>query len=216
MRSSLVVGSLFIAASAAADPTVVVGPSDTQPIVGVQIYQPPAATSGMWIDFGGGVERVALGNGGLYNDHFVRFAPQVTINRHFYLGAEIDVGSFNGTEPDHGGTTTRPSDMATVPHPIDGTSCEGKVIAGARAISGIVSGGVELTAGMRYLTSSRLLLTNMVENNQGLVEARGRLDLWVTPNISVGGIVGIDVTEKDDVTAALQVGFHFARYDHSR
>jgi hypothetical protein len=98
MRSSLVVASLFIAGTAAADPEIIIGPSDTAPVDrdyqrAAFVFQPPAQTSGMWLDFGAGVERVVAGNGNVYNGQFVRFAPLTTIHRHFYIGAEIDVRS---------------------------------------------------------------------------------------------------------------------------
>ena len=212
MRSSLVVASLFVAGTAAADPEIIVGPSDTAPVARAVYVDQRPPTSGMWIDFGAGVQRIAPGNGSVYDGKFVRFAPLTTIHRHFYLGAEIDVGSFddNATKPTsaaRGGSTTMDG--------VTGALCSAKVVVGARAMAGIFSGGVELAGGVQYTELTTVSLgTN--EIGRGVIEARGRLDLWFSPHVSIGGMVGTDLTEKDNMTAALQLGFHFEPFDHSR
>ncbi|HEX7703990.1 MAG TPA: hypothetical protein VF403_24780 [Kofleriaceae bacterium] len=222
MRSSLVVASLFIAGTAAADPEIIIGPSDTAPVDrGHQraafVFQSPAQTSGMWLDFGAGVDRVVAGNGNVYNGQFVRFAPLTTIQRHFYIGAEIDVGSFDGTpiptDSASRGTMTGGGSTMTADAQA-GTLCAAKAVAGARAMAGIFSGGVELASGIQYTELTTTAGTNNV--GHGVIEARGRLDLWFSPHVSIGGMVGTDLTEKNNMTAGLQLGFHFEPYDHSR
>jgi hypothetical protein len=214
MRSSLVIASLFVAGTAAADPEIIVGPSDTAPAVGTAyVYQPQ--TSGMWIDFGAGVDRVAPGNGGVYNGQYVRFAPQATLNRHFYIGAELDIGSFDGNAIASDSNAARGAGSIMAPAGITGTTGAAMALFGARAIAGIVSGGVELAGGVQHdvVTDSSMVSNGSV---RAVVEAHGRLDLWVSPHLSIGGMVGADLTEKDNMTATLQLGFHFVPYDHTR
>jgi hypothetical protein len=214
MRSSLVVASLFVAGTAAADPELVFGPSDTAPSVGrLHVYEP--ATSGMWIDFGAGVARVAPGDGGVYNGQFVRFAPQATLNRHFYIGAELDIGSLDGNAIASDSNAARGAGSIMAPAGVTGTTGAAKALVGARAMAGIVSGGVELAGGVQHATVTN---DSMVSNDsaRGVIEAHGRLDLWVSPHLSIGGMVGADLTEKDNMTATLQLGFHFVPYDHTR
>lgn len=215
MRSSLVVALVLVAGTAAADPAIIFGPSDTVPTEGpVHVYQPHG--SGMWLDFGAGVSRVSPGNGGSYNGQFVRFAPQATLNRHIYVGAELDVGSFDGDAIASDSNASRGGTGATMaPNGVTGSRSAAKAVVGARAMAGSISGGVELAGGVQF---TEVTNASMVSNEaqRGVIEAHGRLDLWLSPVVSIGGMVGADLTEKDNMTAALQLSFHFESYDHTR
>lgn len=216
MRSSLVVALVLVAGTAAADPAIIVGPSDTAPTEGpVHVYQPRG--SGMWLDFGAGVARVSAGNGGIYNGQFVRFAPQATLNRHLYVGAELDVGSFDGDAIARDSNAARgAAGTPMAPDGITGSRSAAKAVVGARAMAGSISGGVELAGGVQFteVTKNASMVSN--EAQRGVIEAHGRLDLWLLPVVSIGGMVGVDLTEKDNMTAALQLSFHFESYDHTR
>jgi hypothetical protein len=211
MRSSLVVASLFIAGTAAADPELVIGPSDVAPNADAA-YAAYASRhqAGMWLDFGVGVDRVAPGNGGVYQGQFVRFAPQAVLSRHFYVGAELDIGRFDGNAVANDSTAARGTGSVMAPSGVTGTTGAAMALVGARATAGIVSGGVELAGGVRIdsVTNSSMVSTGA---NGGVIEAHGRLDLFVTPGLSVGGMVGTDLTEKDNMTATLQLSFHTTR-----
>ena len=211
MLCKVLVASLLIAGTAAADPGY--GPSDVQSTQAV--YNLPAPSTGMWVDFGGGVERVAPGNGGVYSGHFLRFAPQTTITRHFYVGAEINIGSFDGDSVGSDAATARGTGGSTMASDgITGNLAGAKLVAGVRAIAGRISGGVELAGGIQYTELTTTMGSN--DTGRGLVEARGRLDLWVTPHVTVGGMVGADLTNENNLSAGLQVGFHFVPFDFAR
>ena len=60
----------------------------------------PPSTSGMWLDFGVSATRIDPGDGQTYRGQYVRFAPMTTIKNGLYLGAEIDIGSFDANQPD--------------------------------------------------------------------------------------------------------------------
>jgi hypothetical protein len=207
MRRSLVGAILLVAGTAAADPTD--APSDAPPAPKGSKYHLPPATSGMSIEVGAGVNRVSTivdpgsGNREAYNGQFARFATGATFRRNFYLGGEIDVGTFSGS-------TINPITMSQVD--ITGVMISPKVVVGVRAMTGIISGGAELAGGLMRTTLDHTLA---FYDNRGLVEARARGDLWVSPYVSIGGMVSSAVTEKY-LTASLQLAFHFDRYDHSR
>jgi hypothetical protein len=49
-----------------------------------------------------------------------------------------------------------------------------------------------------------------------MLEGRARLDVWVTPRLSLGGVVGIELDQPRDLSAGLMLGLHFAPYDGER
>jgi hypothetical protein len=207
MRRSLVAAILLVAGTAVADPDA--GPSDTPPAPRGSNYHLPPSTSGMSIEVGAGVDRISTtvdpgsGNRESYNGQFARFATGATFRRNFYLGGEIDVGTFSGS-------TINQYSMSPVD--ITGVQISPKVVVGVRAITGIFSGGAELAGGLMRTTLDNTLA---YYDNRGLLEARARGDVWVSPYLSIGGMVSSAVTEKY-LTAGLQLAFHFDRYDHSR
>lgn len=208
MRSSLAI--LFVAGAA--------GVASAQPSEALVLAPPaPSAMSGMWLDFGVGATRIDPGDGNTYRGNYVRFAPQTTLNRMFYLGAEIDIGSFDAGQPSASNTAARGStgSTTTMSSGDTGTLAAAKLVGGARLMAGAFSGGLELAAGVRYATiTSAGITTN--SDGMGVVEARGRLDLWATPHLTVGVLAGTDIVRRDEATFALNVGFHFEPFDHTR
>jgi len=210
MRNTLVV--LLVAGAA--------GVASAQPSEALVLAPPaPPSTSGMWLDFGAGATRIDPGNGQTYRGEYVRFAPQVTLNRMFYLGAEIDIGSFDASLGPSNATAARGDTTGgTMPmgEKIDGELAAAKLVGGARLMAGAFSGGLELAAGVRYttLTSEPGIASN--SQGMGIVEARGRLDVWLTPHVTVGALAGSDIVRRDEATFALNFGFHFEPFDHTR
>jgi hypothetical protein len=212
MRNSLAM--LFVAGAA--------GIASAQPSEAVVIAPPPPpSTSGMWLDFGVSATRIDPGDGQTYRGQYVRFAPMTTIKNGFYLGAEIDIGSFdanqsvvaNSAARGEGSTGTGGA-MATGN---SGTLGAAKLVAGLRMIAGSFSGGVELASGMRYATITPAdSPMSTYSASAGVFEARGRLDLWLSPHLTVGALAGTDLARRDEVMFGLDVGFHFERFDHSR
>ncbi|HET9988467.1 MAG TPA: hypothetical protein VFQ65_08100 [Kofleriaceae bacterium] len=210
MRSSLALLFVFGAA----------GVASAQPSETLVLAPPaPSATSGMWLDFGVGATRVDPGDGNTYRGSYVRFAPQTTINRMFYLGAEIDIGSFDMSQPSAGNTAARGGSSGTGTTMSNGDSgalAAAKLVAGARLMAGAFSGGLELASGVRYTTVTGETGLTGVSEGRGVVEARGRLDVWVTPHLTIGALAGSDIVRRDEATFALNVGFHFEPFDHTR
>jgi len=209
MRNSLAM--LFVAGAA--------GVASAQPSEALVIAPAaPASASGMWIDFGAGATRLDPGNGQTYRGEYVRFAPQVTLSRVLYFGAELDIGSFDASEGPTNPSAAR-GDSSTgggmpMTTQIDGQLGAAKLVGGARLMAGAFSGGLELAAGVRYTTLTEGTASNSV--GTGVVEARGRLDVWLTPHVTVGALAGTDLARRDEATFALNVGFHFEPFDHTR
>lgn len=210
MRSSLAI--LLVAGG--------VGVASAQPSEALVLAPPaPSAMSGMWLDFGVGATRIDPGDGNTYRGNYVRFAPQTTINRMFYLGAEIDIGSFDAGQPSASDTAARGGSTGgttTMSDGNTGTLAAAKLVGGARLMAGPFSGGLELAGGVRYATITSVSGVTTNAQGMGVVEARGRLDLWATPHVTVGVLAGTDIVRRDEATFALNVGFHFEPFDHTR
>ncbi|MFT3696513.1 MAG: hypothetical protein QM831_25455 [Kofleriaceae bacterium] len=179
-------------------------------------YVDHSSQSGMFVDFGLGAERLSPGNGNTYSADFVRFAPQAMITRHFYLGAEVDFGNITGMKPHDSSSTSRTTDgsdqMSTVlSEDHDGSIAAGKALFGFRATAGVFSGAVELAPTFRLTTLQHSATATSSSSDQAAVEAHGRLDFWLSPVVTVGAWVGVDLGSTDNIQAALQVGFHFER-----
>ena len=56
----------------------------------------------------------------------------------------------------------------------------------------------------------------VASGDYAVVEGRARLDLWLTPRVTVGALAGVDLTDRNNVTVALTVGLHFHRFDRVR
>ena len=199
------------------------GLASAQPSEAVVIAPPPPllSTSGMWLDFGVSATRVDPGDGQTYRGQYVRFAPMTTIKNGLYLGAEIDIGSFDANQPVVADSAARGEGSSgtgtTMATDNSGMLAAAKLVAGVRMMAGSFSGGVELAGGIRYATiTANDSLMSTYSSDAGVFEARGRLDLWLSPHLTVGALAGTDLARRDEVTFGLDLGFHFEPFDHSR
>ena len=212
MRYSLAM--VFVAGAA--------GLASAQPSEAIVIAPPaPPSTSGMWLDFGVSATRVDPGDGQTYRGQYVRFAPMTTIKNGLYLGAEIDIGSFDANVPVVADSAARGEGSSGTGVAMStgnsGTLAAAKLVAGLRMMTGAFSGGVELAGGMRYATITGPDTTmSTYTNGSGVLEARGRLDMWLSPHFTIGALAGTDIAQRDEVTFGLDVGFHFEPFDHTR
>jgi hypothetical protein len=144
-----------------------------------------------------------------------------TVKNGFYVGAEIDIGSFDANEPAAVNSAARGDGSSGTGVAMStgnsGTLAAAKLVAGLRMMAGSFSGGVELAGGMRYATiSADNSPMSMYTSGAGVFEARGRLDLWLSPHLTLGALAGTDLARRDEVMFGLDVGFHFEAFDHSR
>ena len=169
-------------------------------------------TAGLFLELDGGWERLHPPNGLTYRAQYLRIAPGVSLNRYFYVGAAFQLGriySFYGTQD----AALAGIAANTFTDEQDGSTLGGQVYVGVRDLVGIVSFGGELaptvretSAGLNYdYASDKTTVTT--------VEIHGRADVWATPNITAGVIVGMDVASIRDFQIGLAVGFHLEPYD---
>ncbi|MEO8550218.1 MAG: hypothetical protein ABI678_09595 [Kofleriaceae bacterium] len=218
MRSSfaVVLGVLGLASVASAEPE---SPS---------LWRSSAPSGGVWVDAGVGMARIDPGNDSTYRGEYVRFAPQMSFHRNFYLGAELDVGKIDqvialnpnacrtsggGTCPTGGGSLiTSPMD----PH-ADGSIAAAKALFGLRGLAGPISAGAELAAGIRHASlKSATGYDVLVSEDSPTFEVHGHVDVWLTPKLTVGAMVGADLANTNNLSAGLEVGFHLVNYDRMR
>ncbi len=208
MRSSVIAAVLLVCAVASADPS--------DDIYLVRHQEPRIQEGGMFVDFGVNATKIDGGDGLIYRGEFARFAPQIALNRSFYIGGEIDIGQMDAVV----GTTNNAarSTMATPMGELEktGTLAAGKFVAGARMNAGIITGAVELAPGVRYIELPTDYGANLLVKTEAVMEVRGRLDLWALNNFTVGGIVGADLAHTTDVMVGLQLGLHFDRCTRDR
>lgn len=196
----LVVGLLLGASVASADPA--------------EGYTKPwerSGDAGVFVEVGGGWQRLDR-QGIKYRAEYVRFAPQISLTRYLYLGAALQYGHVYGAY----GTPDDPSSVPIVLQTTDnsnGEILEPQVFLGVRNLMGIVSGGAEVAPTLRWLSAG--LNNEYMTNAQFLttIELHARGDVWPTPHVSAGVMVGMDISAIRDFQAGLQIGFHFEPYD---
>lgn len=218
MRSSLAVavGVLGLASVASAEPE---SPG---------LWRSAAPSGGVWVDAGVGVARIDPGNDSTYRGEYVRFAPQMSFHRNFYIGAELDVGTIDevinlspnacrssggGTCPSgNGSLITTPMDPHT-----DGSLAAAKALFGVRALAGPISVGGEFAAGIRHASlKSATGYDVLVSEDTPTFEVHALADLWLTPKLTVGVMVGADLANTNNLSAGLEVGFHLESFDRMR
>ena len=205
MRNVLV--GLFVASSmgrASADPS---------PESGKPWEQPNSA--GLLFEIGGGWERLHPPNGLTYRAEYLRIAPALSLNHFLYLGAAIQVGHI------YSAYGTPDSAFASIPSNTftdegNGSTFAGQVFIGARDFIGIVAVGGELAPTVRETSAGVNFDYAADKSYVTTIEIHGRVDVWATPNISAGVMVGMDIASVRDFEAGLQFAFHVEPYDAMR
>jgi len=196
MRSALVVAVVLACGVAAADP------------IDADYVRYRSRETGMWLDLGALWERVDPGNGEGYAGKLVHFAPHVMLNQTFYLGGEVEVGTITGTSQSV--LARNQGSMQPIDPSVHGSLAAIKAVVGLRARAGMVTGGAELAAGMRHASledAMNVEITGVAD--KGVVEAHGRVDVWISRAISIGALAGVDLFDSTNVMVGLDVGLHF-------
>ena len=211
---------------ASADPTVIVpdGPTEYRPAESTD--HAPAwkrqGDRGTFIEVGTGFMS-SFREGMTYHAEYLRFAPEISITRWFYVGVGFQIGDIykssgklNGELPVVCSPSVDMLECIPNSNAIDessGTLTEGQLLIGIRDRFGIVSGGVELAPTLRRTTASTNALNESFTTNSGMLELHARADVWATPHFNAGLMVGADTGSRHDLMAGLQIGFHFEPYD---
>lgn len=196
MKSALALAVILASSVAAADP------------MDAEYLLHRSRDTGMWLDLGAMWERVDPGNGEGYAGKLVHFAPHVMLNRMFYLGGEVEIGTITGTS--QALLASRGGVMQPVDPSVHGSLAAIKGVVGLRARAGMITGGAELAAGIRHANLEDAMdveITGVADKT--VVEAHGRLDLWVSRALSIGAIAGVDLLDSTNVMVGIDLGLHF-------
>lgn len=165
-----------------------------------------------WLELGAMRARIAMPGGHQVQGWALSFSPRLPLKHHLYAGGELDRGDVAGSiiTPaafrESGGNDGPTSDVV-------GNYTSVRVLLGVRARAGAISAGGELAGGFyrEQFNDPHGVQLATVEANSTQLEARARMDLWVTPRLSLGAMVGAD--NHQDLSAGLILGVHVAPYD---
>jgi hypothetical protein len=134
----------------------------------------------------------------------------VGFGRTFYLASQLDLAAITGgVRPGVaalGGSTMPPTAAG-------GSVAQELMLLGAHRRFGQLTIAAEAGPGVRFATydTGRPAMQGWF-----VLELQPKLDLWLTPNISVGAVGGFDLVQHDGFSAALVMGFHLTPYDMAR
>jgi hypothetical protein len=197
-----------------------IGSASAEPAEGYGWKAPNS--SGTSIDVGAGWMRDDP-DGMTYDAKYLRFAPQATFKRYFYVGAAFEVGTIYGShgtlngmlpatcEGQPGGFCKGPGNDL-LDH-TTGTIVEPQVFFGVRDLVGIVSGSFEVAPTVRWTSSAFSFVNQSFTTTEKTIELHARVDVWVVPRISAGIMVGSDFDTTRNLQAGLVIGFHYEPYD---
>lgn len=167
-------------------------------------------TSGTLLEIGGGWQQTHP-DGITYRAEYLRFAPQVSLNRFLYLGAALQVGHIYSASGMRQGVYI-PPDSSYVEEST-GTTFAPQVVLGSRGIIDIFSGAVELAPTVRWTSASADYLYLITTSSVTTLELHARADVWPTPHFSAGVMAGVDTASLHDFMCGVQIAFHFEPYD---
>lgn len=171
-----------------------------------------------WDELGILRTQIDMEGGAVVQGEAIRFAPRVPISHNVYIGAELDTGTLSGRIPS---TATYRSGSGGEMEPtaaVTGKFGAVRAVIGVRARFGIISAAGEFAAGAHAADLADAYGTQLdsVRSDSTVLEGRARVDLWVSPRLTVGGIAGVGIDDSRDMTAGIMVGYHFGNYDGMR
>jgi hypothetical protein len=139
----------------------------------------------------------------------VRFRPSIGIGRTFYFTPQFDVASITGGPrlvsdvSAHGATTMMTASSA-------GILLQYAMLFGLHRWVGPVSLALEVGPGIR--------VASFTPGDEAwfVLQAQPVVDVWLTPNVSLGVQAGTDLLDHSTVSAGLTLGLHATPYDMAR
>ncbi len=147
----------------------------------------------------------------------IRFGLAVKMTRNFYFGGDTDFGTISDTSTPAqvgGRSTTMPT--TGYGDTLRGSTAAIRGLAGFMTSVGSISGAAELAAGYRIDTTDGKSLIGGQTQEEMVVEARGRLSMYVLPGVTIGAVAGVDLRDHRDVSLGFVIGLHPHAWDHSR
>jgi hypothetical protein len=74
----------------------------------------------------------------------------------------------------------------------------------------------ELAGGARFLSYRMTSDASSVRQTRGELQARARLDIWLTPRMTVGAMVGESLVDRGDTIVAVSIGGHLRAFGGAR
>jgi hypothetical protein len=148
----------------------------------------------------------------------VRMRFSIGFGRTFYATPQLDLAPITGGPrliadvSTHGGTS-----MTTASS--DGFVSQYVMLAGLHRRFGAVSLAVELGPGLRiasYAPGELPRGTPTALQGWFVLQAQPAMDVWLTPNVSLGVQAGANLVDQSSVSAALVLGLHGTPYDMAR
>ena len=172
------------------------------------IASPAGADTGASFDFGYARSRVAVTDQTAIGGDFGRFAIRVWAGRYFHFGAECEEGALAGTTAIPSGAVARTTDEPA--GPLEGNTLGLKMFAGAHTNLGAFTFGGDLAGGVRDTwVSSDLGMDVAGRKGEPLLELRSRLDVSLTPRMTLGAVASTDLLERRDVSIGAVFALRF-------
>lgn len=189
---------------------------ENDPEVGFRLCRAPRHDDGFgfWYEGGVAVTRFVPTPVGTPIEAIGGTARAIVRNGMWHMGLELGYAMLTDAAPHEYGQPIIGSVMTNRPVVYGGDVAQAKLVAGRRTNAGPFTVGGELAAGMMFASYDGNQ-TPMDEMHY-LVELRGRIDLWLAPQISLGVQSGIDVLDLDYRSVAVLVGYHLREYDGTR
>jgi hypothetical protein len=143
----------------------------------------------------------------------VRFGIGFMVSRHLYFGGDADFGTISDSLTDAGRVGARSANGQTTQMSGSQDALRGTT-GGAHVLAGLTTGGTgltasgELAAGVRLETTDGNSLAGEQAQSDRLLEARGRLQMFLSRGVTVGAVAGVDLLDHRDVSFGVTVGLH--------
>jgi hypothetical protein len=138
--------------------------------------------------------------------------------RHLHMGAETDITTLlEGPRLAVANISERGISMSMTQG--GGEVMTGKLVIGEHASVGRLTFGGEAATGLRIANYSTTgLPPDAAPPAQAwlVLEAHARTEVWLSPQITLGGEAGLDVLQPTNVTVALMIGLHAMPFDLAR
>jgi hypothetical protein len=141
-------------------------------------------------------------------------APQLRIalriGSAFYVANELEYGGVTS------GPGARTEIDGTQARPVSTTYAAVRGVAGVSLRSDPVAVSAELAGGGRFLSSKIRDEPGRSLHSRGELQARARLDLWLSPRMTIGAMVGRSLVEHGDTIVAMSIGGHLRAFGEGR
>lgn len=174
---------------------------------------PAHAESRLSFDFGYLQNRVAVTDQTAMQGTFGRFGIRMS-GHYLHAGAEAEEGWLSGTTWEDYGYVARADGSTPTPtssSPLSGNTLALKLVGGAHtSLGSAMTIGADLAYGFRdtWVSSDRGMDV-AGRKNEPLLEARTRLDYWLSRAITIGAVASTDLRERRDTSFGAILAVHF-------